>query len=141
MSDMVITFTVLGVAVVLFVWNKLPVEVVALLVALSLYFTQVLTLPQALAGFSDPTVVLIAGLFVVSMGLEASGITTWMGQQLVSRAGTSRIRLIVLMFAIVAVLGMGRGCQARQCQRQPGAHRSRRTQMKHAFSFMNGAAP
>ena len=104
MSDMVITFTVLGVAVVLFVWNKLPVEVVALLVALSLYFTQVLTLPQALAGFSDPTVVLIAGLFVVSMGLEASGITTWMGQQLVSRAGTSRIRLIVLMFAIVAVL-------------------------------------
>ena len=47
----------------------------------------VLTLEQALAGFGDPTVLFIARLFVVSEGLDATGVTAWAGQQLIDRAG------------------------------------------------------
>jgi di/tricarboxylate transporter len=104
MSDMAISFTVLGAVVILFVWNRLPVEVVALGAGLTLYATGVLTLDQVLGGFGDPTVVFIATLFVVSEGLDASGVTAWAGQELVARVGTSRTRLMVLMMLLVAGL-------------------------------------
>ncbi len=73
-----------------FVWDRLPVAVVALGVALSLWATGVLDLEQALAGFGDPTVLFIASLFVVSEALDATGVTAWAGQQLIARGGDSR---------------------------------------------------
>ena len=90
MSDETITFLVLAATVVVFVWDKLPVAVVAVGVALSLWATGVLDLEQALAGFGDPTVLFIASLFVVSESLDATGVTAWAGQRLVSRVGESR---------------------------------------------------
>ncbi len=104
MSDSTITFLILGVTVAVFVWDRLPVGVVAFGVALSLWATGVLNLDQALGGFGDPTVIFIASLFVVSEALDSTGVTTWAGQQLTAGAGDSRGRLIVLMMGTVAVL-------------------------------------
>src|SRR4051812_6726386 len=104
MSDATVTYIVLGAAVVVFVWDRLPVALVAVGVALSLWATGVLGLDQALAGFGDPTVVFIASLFVVSEALEASGVTAWAGQVLMARVGESRTRLIVLTLLLVALL-------------------------------------
>jgi len=103
-SHTTITFLVLAAVVVVFVWDRLPVAVVALGVALSLWATGVLSLDQSLAGFGDPTVLFIASLFVVSEGLEATGVTAWAGQELLAHAGESRTRLMVLMTLLVAVL-------------------------------------
>ncbi len=74
----------------------LPVAIVAVGVALSLWATGVLELEQALAGFGDPTVIFIASLFVVSEALDSTGVTAWAGQQLITRAGESRTRLLIL---------------------------------------------
>ncbi len=87
MSDSTLTLLTLAVVVGLFVWNRLPVEFVAIGSALVLYALGVLTLPEALAGFGDPAVILIAALFVVSEGLDATGVTTWVGQSLVEPLG------------------------------------------------------
>jgi len=57
---------------------------------LALHFTGVLTLGEALAGFGDPAVILIAALFVVSEGLDATGVTAWVGQALVKSPATAR---------------------------------------------------
>jgi di/tricarboxylate transporter len=103
-SDQTIILTILAVSVAVFVWNRLPVGIVALGVALSLWATDVVSLEEAFAGFSSPTVILIAALFVVAEGLDAAGITTWAGQLVVRHAGGSRVRLIVLVMAAVAVL-------------------------------------
>jgi len=103
-SDAAIVYLVLGAVVALFIWNKLPVEVVAVGAALTLAATGVLDLDQALAGFGDTTVLFIAALFVVSEGIDSTGVTTWAGQQLIDRAGASRTRLIVLMMLLVALL-------------------------------------
>jgi di/tricarboxylate transporter len=89
---------------VLFVWNRIPVELVAIGVSLALYATGVLELSQSLAGFGDPTVILIASLFVVSEGLDATGTTAWAGQQLMQRAGSGGARLMVMMMLLVALL-------------------------------------
>ena len=104
MSDATISLIVLAVIVVLFVWNRFPVEVVAIGTALTLYFTGVLDLSQALAGFGDPAVILIACLFVVSEGLDASGVTAWVGQELVDKAGDSTRRLLLLTMLLSALL-------------------------------------
>jgi di/tricarboxylate transporter len=103
-SDATVVYLVLAALVVLFVWNKVPVEIVALAAPLTLLATGVITLEQTFAGFGDPTVIFIAALFIVSAGIDMTGVTTWAGQWMVARAGESRTRLIVVMMLIVAVL-------------------------------------
>src|SRR5262245_9999906 len=104
MSDAQITFAVIAGIVALFVWGRLPVEVVAIGAALVLWLTGVLTLEQSLAGFGDPVIIFIATLFVVSESLDSTGVTAWAGQQLVERAGSSRTRLIILTMLACAFL-------------------------------------
>lgn len=104
MADSTITYIVLGVVVVLFVSNRIPVAVIAIGTAMSLWATGVLELEQATAGFGDPTVLFIAALFVVSEALDATGVTTWVGQQLIDRAGTGRTRIVVYMMIVCGLL-------------------------------------
>jgi di/tricarboxylate transporter len=104
MSDATITYLILAAVVVVFVWGRVPTAIAAIGVALALWATGVLELEQALAGFGDPTVIFIASLFVVSEGLDATGVTAWAGQRLIAAAGESRVRLIVLTMTLVALL-------------------------------------
>ena len=106
MSDSTITFVVLAAVVAVFVWDRVPVAIVAVGVALRCGRPASSSYDQALAGFGDPTVIFIASLFVVSEGLDATGVTAWAGQQLIARAGESRTRLVVLTMLLVAVLTM-----------------------------------
>jgi di/tricarboxylate transporter len=103
-SDEAITFVVLGLTVVVFIWDRLPVAVVAVGVAVSLWATGVLELEESLAGFGDPTVLFIASLFVVSEALDSSGVTAWAGQHVIARAGESRARVLVLLMLLCAAL-------------------------------------
>jgi di/tricarboxylate transporter len=104
LSDITIIFTICVAIVVLFVWNCLPVVIVALGTALALYATGILTLGEALHGLGDPAVLFIAALFVVSAGLEVTGVTAWAGQLLIAKAGESRTRLLLLIMLLVALL-------------------------------------
>lgn len=104
MSDAALSLLVLSAAVALFVWNRLSVGVVAILTALALAATGVLTTTEALAGFGDPVVVFIAALFVLSEGLESAGVTAWAGQQLLARAGTGRARVLMALMGLSALL-------------------------------------
>ena len=104
MSDSTITFVVLGVVVVLFVTNRIPVAIIALGTALSLWATGVLELEQATAGFGDPAVLFIASLFVVSEALDATGVTAWLGQLLIERAGADRTRILTAVMILCALV-------------------------------------
>jgi di/tricarboxylate transporter len=104
MSDVTITFLVLAAVVVVFIWDRLPVAIVALGTAVTLWATGVLSLNQALAGFGDPTVMFIAALFVVAEALDVSGVTAWAGQLLLTGAGESRTRVFVYMMSVAALV-------------------------------------
>ena len=97
MSDIAITFAILLVVVVAFVSNRVPVGLVAIGGVARPLLHRRPGLTQSLAGFGDPAVIFIATLFVVSEGLDATGVTTWAGQELIARVGDSRTRLLVLM--------------------------------------------
>lgn len=98
------TLLVLAAAVVAFVTNRLPVGVVAVLTALALYFTGVLDVTEALGGFGEPVVLFIAALFVVSEGIDSTGVTTWVGQALARRSGTDPRRGLVAVMLLAGVL-------------------------------------
>lgn len=104
MAEIVLTFAILAVVVALFIANRVPVELVAIGAALAFFASGILSISEALAGFGDPVVLFIAALFVVSEGLDASGVTARAGQELAARAGTSRTRLLVLTMLLVAPL-------------------------------------
>ncbi len=104
MDDATTALVVLGLVVALFVWNRLPVGVVAILATLALWATGLVTTEQAVAGFGDPVVIFIATLFVVSEGIDSTGVTTWAGQGLLERAGTGHSRVLVAVCLLSALL-------------------------------------
>lgn len=104
MTPATATFAVLGVTVVAFALNRLPVGIVAILTALALWLTGALDLDTALAGFGDPVVIFIATLFVVAEGLDRSGVTAWLGSVIEARAGTDRGRVLLVLMGLGAVL-------------------------------------
>jgi di/tricarboxylate transporter len=104
-SDLAIVVVLLAVAIVMFAINKPRLDAVALIMLVALPFTGVLTIGEALAGFSDPNIVLIAALFVLGDGLVRTGVAQRLGDWLIATAGESEARLIVLLMMVVGVLG------------------------------------
>ncbi|MCR2815404.1 SLC13 family permease [Microbacterium jiangjiandongii] len=104
MDPVIAIFVILGLAIIAFVSGKVPLAIVAIGVTLALWVTGIQTLPEAFAGFADPTVIFIASLFVISEGLDATGVTAWAGQQVLTRGGARPRRLLVIIGAMSAVL-------------------------------------
>ncbi|MFQ2093464.1 SLC13 family permease [Aeromonas taiwanensis] len=104
-SELIWVLSMLVGAIFLFITNKVRMDVVALLIIILFVVSGTLSLPQALAGFSDPNVILIAALFVVGEGLVRTGIAYQVGDALVKVAGSSETRLLVLLMVAVATLG------------------------------------
>ena len=92
-------------AIVMFARNSPRMDAVALIMLTVLPLTGVITIGEALTGFSDPNVVLIAALFVIGEGLVRTGVAQRLGDWLVKRAGASEARLIFLLMIIVAGIG------------------------------------
>lgn len=104
-NDSLFVFALLGLTIVLFASNRLRVDVVALLIITAFILNDVLTLQEAVAGFGNPTVILIAVLFVVGEGLVRTGVAVAVGNWLMHASGNSEIRLLVLLMVSVAGLG------------------------------------
>ncbi len=104
-GDLLLVLGLLGICVGLFIVNRPRMDVVALLAMVALPLSGVLTIDEALAGFSDPSVLLIAALFVLGDGLVRTGIAYRLGDWLMRRAGSSESRLLILLMLAVAGLG------------------------------------
>src|SRR5262249_29394142 len=63
------------------------------------------TVNEAIAGFSDSSIVLLGALFVIGDGLVRTGVAQRLGDWLIAKAGSSQTRLLVLLMAAVAGLG------------------------------------
>ena len=103
--DLAVVLALLVAAVVMFALGRPRMDAVALIMMAVLPLTGVITMGEALAGFSDSNVVLIALLFVIGEGLVRTGVAQRLGDWLVARAGSSETRLVVLLMAVVGGLG------------------------------------
>src|SRR6187455_3800577 len=96
-EQLAVVLALLAVAIALFAINRPRMDAVALLVLVALPFTGVLSVDEALAGFSDSNVVLIAAMFVIGDGLVRTGVARRLGDWLSAKAGDSEARLLVLL--------------------------------------------
>ena len=104
-AELTIVLTLLGAAVAMFALNRPRMDAVALIMLTVLPFTGVISMGEALAGFSDPNIVLIAALFVIGEGLVRTGVAQRLGDWLTAKAGKSETRLLVLLMLAVGILG------------------------------------
>lgn len=92
-------------AIVMFAVGRPRTDVVALLMMALLPFTGAIDVGDAIAGFADPNIVLIALLFVIGEGLVRTGVAQRLGELIVRHAGTRETRLIVSLMVVVACVG------------------------------------
>ena len=105
MTDLTVVLALLAAAILMFAANKPRMDAVALLMLTLLPFTGVVSMGEALAGFADANVVLLATLFVIGESLVRTGVAQRIGDRLMKGAGSSDTRLLVLLMLAVGVLG------------------------------------
>jgi di/tricarboxylate transporter len=103
-GDALLVFVILAVTIVLFVSDRLRLDLVALMALSSLLLTGILTPAEGLAGFADPAVIMIAALFVVGAAMVHTGLAERFGRAIGRTAGSRRARLTAtLMLGTTAI--------------------------------------
>lgn len=98
--------------------NKLRMDLAALLIAATLASLQLAGFGilasahspkdaiKAFSGFSQPVVITLLSLFIITRGLDKSGITRWLARSLIRLGGNRESRLIALLVATSAFLSL-----------------------------------
>ena len=105
-NQLIITFVILFAALVLFLTDRLPADLVALLVVVTLGVTGVLTPQEAFSGFSRSAVITIIAIFVIAEALQRSGVTEQVGNILLRVGGKSELSLVVIVMLAGAFLSL-----------------------------------
>lgn len=105
-TQIIITFSILAVALVLFFTDKIPADLVALLVVVALGLTGILTPQEAFSGFSRSAVITILAIFIIAEALRRTGVTEQVGNILLKVGGKSELHLIVAVMIAGAFLSL-----------------------------------
>ena len=99
--EIALTLAILSIALLLFISEWLRMDLVALLVLSSLALLGLVTPAEAVSGFSNPAVVTVWAMFIISEGLARTGVAEKIGRQVTGFAGRSELRMIAI-FVLVA---------------------------------------
>ncbi|HDG7814933.1 TPA: SLC13/DASS family transporter [Klebsiella quasipneumoniae] len=105
MEPITITLCLLVFAIVMFIWEKVPLAVTSMVVCVALVVTGVLDLKQAFAGFIDSNVILFVAMFIVGGALFETGMANKVGGVITHFAKTEK----QLIFTIMVVVGVMSG--------------------------------
>jgi len=95
--DSIIVLTIVAVSALLFITEKLRVDVTALCVLVALLLFQLIRPDQALYGFANTATAIVAAMFVLSEGLVRTGLVEWLARRIDRFAGTGQRRLILVL--------------------------------------------
>lgn len=96
-------FIILIITLILFILDFLRFDVVSLIALLSVTITGLIPIDKAFSGFSNPAVVTVAAVLVMSRGLQNSGIVETIGEQFVKIKGGTLVH-VGLLTTLVAFL-------------------------------------
>jgi di/tricarboxylate transporter len=102
--SILLVLAIVAAAVVLFVTEWVRYDLVALIVLLLLALTGLITGLEAIQGFSNPAVITIAAVLVLSGGLYRTGIAHFVGDHVLRLAGEGAGRLTLLMMVTAGLL-------------------------------------
>ncbi|MEM7143714.1 MAG: SLC13 family permease [Verrucomicrobiota bacterium] len=96
-TEIAAVLAILAVAIFLFIIEKPRMDVVALLVMATLGVTGLVSPTQTLAGFSNPAVITVWSMFILSAGLSNAGVADALGKKLLKVSGKSEPRMIAVI--------------------------------------------
>ncbi len=99
-----LVYGILALTIFLFASEWVRLDITALGVILALILTDTLTPGEALSGFGNPLVILIAGLFVVGEAIFKTGLAGLAGEKIVQLAKGNKVLALVLVMLVVAFL-------------------------------------
>jgi di/tricarboxylate transporter len=102
--DIALVLSIVALAVLLFVTELIRVDLVALLVLGSLALTGLVTPAEALSGFSNPAVVTVWAVFILSAALSRTGVANVVGHQVLRLAGPNELSLLTVIMLTAGVL-------------------------------------
>ena len=102
--EIIIVLSILAISILLFITEWVRMDVVALLVLSGLAVTGLITPPEALSGFSNPAVVTVWAILILSGGLARTGVAGLLGRRLMRLAGESHIRLLLIIMLTTGIL-------------------------------------
>ena len=102
--EIIIVLSILAVSILLFITEWVRMDVVALLVLSGLAVSGLITRPEALSGFSNPAVVTVWAILILSGGLARTGVAGLLGRRLKRLAGESHIRLLLIIMLTTGIL-------------------------------------
>src|SRR5512147_224258 len=105
-TQLIITLSILFIALILFLSERFAIDLVALFVLVALGLSRVLTPQEVFSGLSDPAVITILSIFVLARGLELTGIAERMGVFLVRAGGGSEARLTATLMSVAAFMSL-----------------------------------
>jgi len=104
LSDgMLVVFGIIAVALILFVWEPVPIDVTAIAVMVALIALQPwteVTLEDGLAGFSSPATVAVLAMFVLSEGVRRTGVISVVGKAIADRYGDSPFKQLLAVLSL-----------------------------------------
>ncbi len=102
--DNFLVLAILFGSLVLFITERFRVDVVAMMVLAALLLTGLVTVEQAFAGLSSPAVITVFAVFILSGALYKSGVADALARTVLSLAGTSEVRLLVLLMLTAGIM-------------------------------------
>ena len=102
---MIATLIILLVSAILFVSGRVRSDLVAICALLALLLCQILTPAEGLSGFSNTTVIMMVGLFIVGGGIFQTGLAKMIGSKVMSLAGNSETRMFLLVMLVTGTIG------------------------------------
>lgn len=102
--EIIIVLAILSVAILLFVTEWVSMDVVALLVLGALTLSGLVTPIEALSGFSNPAVITVWAILILSGGLARTGVASLIGRRLMRLARGSETRLLIIIMLTVGIL-------------------------------------
>lgn len=89
-------------SIILFATEKLPVDLVSIIVMIGLVISRIITPEEGIAGFSHPATVTVASMFILSAGLYRTGAVNFIGAQLVQAGKKNFWFALVLLMVITS---------------------------------------
>jgi len=99
-----IVLGILIASIVLFITEWIAIDLVALGIMISLALTGILTPEEAIAGFSNPALITVAAMFVLSAGLLRTGAVGFIGKRIMQIAGRDEKKLLLLILVTVTII-------------------------------------
>jgi di/tricarboxylate transporter len=102
--EIILVLVILAAAILLFVSERLRVDLVAMLVLITLSLTGLVTTEEAFSGFASPAVITVWSVYIVSGALFRSGVADMLARFMLHIAGSSYVRILLVVMVTIGIM-------------------------------------